>query len=124
MQEKKTNLQELRTATYGVLKAEYDSRSYPLQLVDNAINTAIQEIIDGTLYNLKTGERISKLNLRFAEDNELFETVPVSYLEEVAVVGGNTLVVSNPIEYNPATGENAWMQNQFDTVPFVVEASI
>ena len=124
MQEKKTNLQELRTATYGVLKAEYDSRSYPLQLVDNAINTAIQEIIDGTLYNLKTGERISKLNLRFAEDNELFETVPVSYLEEVAVVGGNTLVVSNPIEYNPSTGENAWMQNQFDTVPFVVEASI
>ncbi len=103
MQEKKTNLQELRTATYGVLKAEYDSRSYPLQLVDNAINTAIQEIIDVTLYNLKTGERISKLNLRFAEDNELFETVPVSYLEEVAVVGGNTLVVSNPIQYNPST---------------------
>lgn len=86
MQEKKTNLQELRLATYGVLKAEYDSRSYPLTMVDTAINTAIQEIIDGTLYNQKTGERISKLNLRFAEDNSLFETTPVSYLEEDAIV--------------------------------------
>ena len=125
MQEKKTNLQELRLATYGVLKAEYDSRSYPLTMVDTAINTAIQEIIDGTLYNQKTGERISKLNLRFAEDNSLFETTPVSYLEEDAIVWGNYLVVSDPIQYNPSTGEHAWMQNQFNTVPYLIgESSI
>lgn len=120
MYEKPTSLEELRTATYNILKAEYNAKSYPLWMIDRAINVWAQEICDWTLYNLKTDKRISKLNLRFAEENEIFEAANTSYLASPAVVGGTSLDIENPVVYNPSTGQYKWLQNKFDDVPELI----
>lgn len=86
-----TTLQEVRDIAYAIIKQPSTARAYPPELMDTFINKAQNDICYGTVTNLQTGEKISKVTLPFLDKYKFYTSVARTSVETAPAIGDTTL---------------------------------
>ena len=98
-----TQLSQLRTIFYAILREDEDSSAYPVVLADLFMNAAQQKICNGRVVNPLTKEEVRKWQLPFLFTDYFLSNVQSTTLSVNAAIWDTTLTVASTANF-PASG--------------------
>ena len=95
-------LSDLRAKCYDILREEENTSAYPYSLIDDLINSAIQDICSGLVIHPITKEEVHKWQLPFLNREVFYTTYGIRYVSKDVNIGDNEIYCNTA--WYPADG--------------------